>query len=148
MESTLCMCKELRCVSQFMPQPQKTTWRPFRAQQSVNVEAAAGIRACDDLWMLSQLVTKHLPPLVPMVEYVMYCHPSYYQAASRKIFSEPAHSKSQAILLMEVQEEWSTILITITRWGVLAPHKIVKLKKKKKEKSHQNLSISSFMWIL
>lgn len=64
-----------------------------------------------------------------MVEYFMYCHPSYYRAACRKVFSEAVHSKSQEILLREVREERSAILIPVTQWGVLAPRNIVKLKK-------------------
>ena len=65
------MCKEFRCISRFMPQPQQTTWSTFRAQQSIELEAAAAVGACDDLCMQSHLVTKHLPPLVPVVEYFM-----------------------------------------------------------------------------
>lgn len=140
------MCKEFSCVCPFMPQPQQTTWSTFRAQQSVKVEAAAGTGACDDLCMLSHLVTEHLAPLVPVVEYFVECHLSHYQAAFGKAFSEAVHSKSWAISLWRCKErEWDALFNTVTQWSVLVPYEIVKLKKKKK--SRQSLSISSSVWI-
>lgn len=104
------MCKEFSCICPFMPQPQQTTWSTFRAQESVKVEASAGTGVCDDLCMLSHLVTEHLPPLVPAVEYFMDCHLSHYQAAFGKAFSETVHSKSWAISLWRFkQREWDTL---------------------------------------
>lgn len=140
------MCKEFSCIRPFMPQPQQTTWSTFRAQESVKVEATAGTGAWHDLCMLSHLVTQHLPPLVPVVEYFMDCHLSHYQAALGKAFSETVHSKSWAISLWRFkQREWDTLFTTVTQWSVLVPYETVKLKKKKMppKSKHVLLSMNS-----
>lgn len=39
MENTKGMCKEDKCISQFMLQPQQTTWNTFRAPKNLKAKS-------------------------------------------------------------------------------------------------------------